>query len=92
MEEDVGRVAQRVHETREQLIAREAIVAVLDHLRSSRFSSTTLNGCEVSLPNGQVGRVNMTVTGQTVNKIWQACCDSIIAQCQRHNEDSNNDN
>jgi hypothetical protein len=96
MEDDLRRVAPRVDEEGSRgsgsTIAYEAIIVVLEHLRNSRFSSTTLKGCEVTLPDGTNGHVNLTVTGATVNKLWAACVDSIVAQARARSRDSSNDN
>jgi hypothetical protein len=68
---------------RERAVAAATIIAVLEHIQDSNFSSTVLKNCEVTLPDGTVGKVNLTVSGATVNKLWVACCGSIISSCKR---------
>jgi hypothetical protein len=68
---------------RSRAVAAGAVIAVLEHLKDSNFSSTVMKNCEVTLPDGQIGNVNLTVSGPTVNKLWVLCCDSIIASCKR---------
>jgi len=52
---------------------------ILLALRDSRFSSTVIKNCEVTAEDGEIGHVNLTISSETVGKIWQACIDSIIA-------------
>jgi hypothetical protein len=52
---------------------------ILLALRSSTFSSTILKDCEITLPSGEVGFVDLTMSAKTVSGLWRACVDSVIA-------------
>lgn len=52
---------------------------ILLALRDSRFSSTVLKDCEVTALDGEIDHVDLTISSDTVGKIWRMCIDSIIA-------------
>jgi hypothetical protein len=56
---------------------------ILLALRSSTFSSTILKDCEITLPSGEVGFVDLTMSAKTVSGLWRACIDCIIAAYDR---------